>query len=143
MFAATRSEALDLARRLKEDEEIRDEGVVYRRYIPLKTYQVSHNGLPFTNEWRFFYLKERRLSHGYYWSMADCIGQAELKPAALKLADKIAGIAARFTTFFAMDLAETESGDWILIELNDGQMAGPSENDLDELYGNLRAALTE
>jgi hypothetical protein len=34
-------------------------------------------------------------------------------------------------------------GATILIELNDGQMAGPSENDLDELYGNLRAALNE
>lgn len=143
MFAATKPEALDLARRLKDDDEIRDEGVVYRRYVSLKTYQISHNGLPYTNEWRFFYLKERLLSRGYYWSMADCVGQAELKPQALELAEKIAHIAARFTTFFAMDLAETESGEWILIELNDGQMAAPSENDLDELYGNLRAALME
>ena len=37
--------------------------------------------------------------------------------------------------------AETETGEWILIEINDGQTAVPSENDLDELYGNLSDAL--
>ena len=34
-----------------------------------------------------------------------------------------------------------ESGGWTLIELNDGQTAVPSENDLDELYGNLHRAV--
>ena len=49
-------------------------------------------------------------------------------------------MAAKFTTFFALDLAETQSGDWLLIELNDAQMAGAGENDLNELFGNLRSA---
>ena len=73
--------------------------------------------------------------------MADCAEEAELKPEALALADKIAEIAAAHTNFFALDLAETEEGNWILIELNDGQSAGPCDNDLDELYGNLRSEL--
>jgi hypothetical protein len=141
MFAATKHAAIDLAARLKEDHEIRDQGVVYRRYIPLKTYEIGRNGLPYANEWRFFYLKDRLLSYGYYWSMADCVGKAELKPEALLLAENVARIAANFTTFFTMDLAETVDGEWILIELNDGQTAAPAENDLDELYGNLRTLL--
>lgn len=73
--------------------------------------------------------------------MADCVGHAEFKPEALLLAEKVARIAANFTTFFTMDLAETVNGEWILIELNDGQSAVPAENDLDELYGNLRTLL--
>jgi hypothetical protein len=107
----------------------------------LKTLEVGHNGLPYANEWRFFYFKEKLLSVGFYWSLSDCVGQASLAPAALQVAKEIARIAARFTTFYTMDLAETEVGDWMLIELNDGQMAVPSENDPDELYRNLRAAL--
>jgi len=138
MFAATRDDAIDLAARLKE---IREQGVVYRRFVPLKTYEIGHNGLPYTNEWRFFFLKDRLLSYGYYWSMADTVSQAEFSPRALELANEIAGIASRFTTLFTMDLAETAEGDWILIELNDGQTAFPCEIDLDELYGNLQRAL--
>lgn len=141
MFARTRRDALEVAKRIKEDSDIREQGVVYRKYVPLKTYEIGHNGLPHTNEWRFFYWKTRRLSCGYYWSEADCVSQAELHPEAEQLATTIASVAANYATFFAMDLAETDEGDWILIELNDGQMAVPSENDLNELYGSLREAV--
>ena len=142
MFAPTKRDAWKVAQRLKEDGDIFEQGVIFRRYIPLKTYQVGHNGLPFTNEWRFFFLKETLLSYGYYWSMADSAPLATLPAEAIELARELARIASRFTTFFCLDLAETEAGTWILIELNDGQMAVPSENDLDELYGNLQLALS-
>jgi hypothetical protein len=143
MFAQTRRDALEVAKRLKEDGDIREQGVVYRKYVPLKTYEIGHNGLPYTNEWRFFYWKTRRLSCGYYWSESDCVSRAELHPQAEQLAAAVASVAANHATFFAMDLAETKEGGWILIELNDGQMAVPSENDLDldELYGGLREAV--
>jgi hypothetical protein len=41
-----------------------------------------------------------------------------------------------------LDLAQTEAGDWILIEVNDAQQAVPSEHDLDELYRSLRKIFT-
>jgi hypothetical protein len=143
MFAPTKRAALELAERLKEDADMREQGIIYRKYVALKTYEVSHNGLPYTNEWRFFYLNNRRLACGYYWSQADCVQQADLKPQGLALADRVASIAAKNVKFFSFDLAETESGEWILIELNDGQTAAPSELDLDQLYGGLRAGLDE
>jgi hypothetical protein len=37
MFARTKQEALKLGERLKEDSEIKEQGIVYRRFIPLKT----------------------------------------------------------------------------------------------------------
>lgn len=37
-----------------------------------------------------------------------------------------------------IDVAQTESGDWIVIELNDGQMSGLSENNPEILYKNLK-----
>jgi hypothetical protein len=142
MYAETKRDALELAERLKAgDSDIREQGVVYRKYVPLKTFELGVNGLRHTNEWRFYYYREKLLSYGYYWSLADCLDQAELKPEGLALAEKLARIAAQFTAFYTLDIAETENGDWILIEINDGQMAVPSENDPDELYGRLSELL--
>lgn len=141
MFAKTKLAALKLAERLKEDAEIAKQGVVYRKFVPLKTFGLGNEEMPFTNEWRFYYLNEQRLSYAYYWSVSDHVQQGTITPDAIALADRIAAIAARFVTFFTVDLAETESGDWILIEINDGQTAVPSEHDLDELYGNLHRAV--
>lgn len=39
--------------------------------------------------------------------------------------------------FFVMDVARTEDGKWLLIELNDGQMSGLSENNPEVLYSKL------
>src|SRR5262245_49445129 len=138
MFAATKSEALQLGNRLKDDAEIGEQGVVYRKYVPLRTFGHGKDGLPFTNEWRFFYYGQQRLSHAYYWPGSDHLERASIPPAAVALADRLACIAARFVNFFTLDLAETQQGQWILIEVNDGQTSVPSEHDLDELYGNLR-----
>ncbi len=143
MFAETKPAALALGQRLKEDSEISEQGVVYRKYVPLKTFEVGRNDLPYTNEWRFFFFKTTLLSVGYYWSIGDCLQQAAMTDECLAMAGRIAEIAARFTTFFTLDLAETEQGEWILIEINDGQMAVPSEHDLDELYGKLKDAIAQ
>jgi hypothetical protein len=142
MFAGTKQEALQLGQRLKDDAEIGEQGIVYRRFVPLRTFGLGKDGLPQTNEWRFFYLGEQRLSHAYYWAGSDFLAQATIADGAIELADKIARIAARFVPFFVLDLAETQGGDWILIEVNDAQQSVPSEHDLDELYRNLKRALT-
>jgi hypothetical protein len=43
--------------------------------------------------------------------------------------------------FYVIDMAKTSSGEWILIELNDGSMSGLSENDPDIIYSNLKKEL--
>lgn len=143
MFAPTKRDALKLGQRLKDDAEIGEQGVVYRRFVPLRTFGLGKEGLPQTNEWRFFYLHTRRLSYAYYWTGSDYLAQATISSEAIGLADRIAAIVAKFVPFFVLDLAETEAGDWILIEVNDAQQSVPSEHDLDELYGNLKSALMD
>ncbi|MBI1247287.1 DUF4343 domain-containing protein [bacterium] len=142
MFAETKRKAIAIGDRLKEDSAIHDQGIVYRKFVPLKTYELGVHGLPHTNEWRFFFLKERLLSYGYYWSLADSAPHAELKPEGKQLAEDLAKIAAKHATFFVLDIAETADGRWILIEINDGQQSVPSENDLDQLYGGLKRELS-
>lgn len=139
MFARTKHQAWQIAERLKEDSFLGEQGILFRRYIPLRTYEIGPQGLPYTNEWRFFYWGERRLSYGYYWSNSDSFRKATIAAEAFELADEIARRVARFAQFFVLDLAETASGEWILIEINDAQMSELSENDPEELYSNLRS----
>jgi len=142
MFAPTKGDALRIGQRLMEDSEIGEQGIVYRRFVPLKTFGFGKDGLPQTNEWRFFYFGRQRLSYAYYWPGSSFLDQAMISDSALDLADRIAAIVAPFVPFFVLDLAETAAGDWILIEVNDAQQSVPSEHDLDELYDNLRRTIT-
>jgi len=143
MYAETRRDAIEIASELANDSLIGPQGIIYREYVPLKVIEMDTiYGLPFANEWRFFYHGTKRLAYGYYWSNANDFSQASIDQVGLDFADKVASIAAEHTTFFVVDIAEKASGGWTMIELNTGEMAGPSEIDLDLLYGNLLATLT-
>lgn len=141
MFALTKRAASEMANELMNDPLIGPQGVIYRKFIPLVTFEVGINGLPFTNEWRIFYYKGKRLSHGYYWTNASS-SPASIKQAGLDFADEVAKKVAEHVNFFVLDVAETESGEWILIEVNDGCMSGLSANDPDILYKNLLEELS-
>jgi len=56
----------------------------------------------------------------------------------LNLVDTLMTIVSPHVNFYVLDIAQTAFGNWILIEINDGQMSGLSENDPDRLYYNLR-----
>lgn len=43
--------------------------------------------------------------------------------------------------FWVADFARTEAGDWIVVELNDGQQSGLSDVDPDSLYKNIKKVL--
>ena len=55
--------------------------------------------------------------------------------------NKIIEIIGDNINFYALDVAQTEDGNWIVIELNDGQMSGLSENNPEILYKKLREVL--
>lgn len=123
MFAADLEAFWRVVRELNNDEFIGRQELVFRRYVPLRVLETGINGLPFSNEWRFFFYKTTLLSHGYYWSSAsqETVAQARMTDQGMELARKCAAIAADHANFFVLDIAETEAGDWVLIEVNDGQ----------------------
>jgi len=141
MFAPTKRDAVRIGADLCLDGLLGPQGVIYRKYVPLKTFEIGINGLPFTNEHRFFMLGKELLAHGYYWSCTENTELGLITPEAIEFAYKIAAIASQHVNFFALDIAETQSGEWILIEVNDGQMSGLSEINADVLYCNLSQAL--
>lgn len=147
MFAPNKAALPGIARRLFDDSMLNEQGLVCRQYVPLRRLGEGLNGLPISNEWRTFWVcdEHRRpwlLGKGFYWaSHPELAPQATWSEAADALAVKAAWKVADYATFFVLDLAETESGEWIVVEVNDGQQAGLSGVDPEALYSNLSQIL--
>jgi hypothetical protein len=142
MFANNYKEAVDIYCELQDDSLVSDQGIIIRQYVPLKSFSQSLNGMPFANEWRFFFYKEELLGTGYYWTNSDVIPELKDLPAeAYAKAKEVAKILSQNINFFVVDIAETATGEWILIEANDGQMSGLTGVDPEQLYSNLKKVL--
>lgn len=143
MYAANKKEAVDIYCRLKNDSLLQYQDIVIRKYTPLKKFLTGLRGLPITNEWRFFTAYGYVLTYGYYWSsyiedVKEKLGrEPSLDKKGVMLVTKLLEITKHKTNALVMDIAQLENGDWILIELNDLQMSGLSENNPCELYNEL------
>jgi len=141
-YAPTKRKALEIASELANDSLIGRQGIIYRNYVPLKTFEVDPiYGCPISNEWRFFYLHGRLVTYGYYWSTATNPELGTIDQAGIDFAAQIAKIAAEHNNFFALDIAEMASGGWMLVEINAGEQAGLSCIEPEDFYGRLKAAL--
>lgn len=150
MRAPSKNALRGVLERLYDDPLIADQGVVIREYIPLRQIEEGINGLPVTNEWRLFFYGETLLSAGYYWAQAEdavAMNAAGLAEAGMEVAREAASIITRkwegrgHRPFVVIDVGETEEGEWIVIEVNSGQMSGLSMVDPRELYTNMKKAL--
>lgn len=79
--------------------------------------------VPFSFEFRVFVWKNRIAGYGHYWCMA---GEYRLDPKEEKqlfaLVQKAAGRID--SVFYSVDVAKTMTGEWIIIEIHDGQESG-------------------
>lgn len=137
MFADTKRKAIEIAWELSKDALIGHQGVVFRKFEKLITYETGINGLPFTKEFRFFYYKGNILTYSYYWGIAENTNII-LDKEGYEFAEKVGKIAANYVNFYVLDIAQKENGDWVLVEVNDAQMSGLSEIDPHILYSNLK-----
>lgn len=143
MYAKDKASLQDVIKRVFDDSFISNQGVVVREYIPLKQFDEGINGLPITNEWRFFFYKNELLTHGYYWSsFPEVEEKATCNQDMIDFAKNIASIVSKKVNFFVVDVAEKADGGYVLIELNDGQMSGLSLCPIDQLYLKLNECLT-
>jgi hypothetical protein len=140
MFAQNKKEAILVYHMLQDDSLISQQDIYIREYVPLMKLFEGIGGQPITVEFRFFVAYGEVLSGGYYWSShvgdldkvpdPSMVPQEFLRKAIDKVKDNV--------TFFVIDIAQKANGDWVVVELNDGQMAGLSENDPEVLYKNLK-----
>lgn len=147
MFCPTKADVPRVSNLLRNDSLLRDQGIVARTYVPLKRLDTGLNGLPITNEWRTFWVVGINgpvmLARGYYWqySHPEAGEKATWTQEAEDLVYKAADLVGEHVNFFVLDVAETEAGDWTIIEVNDAQMSGLCGCSADELYSNLSKVL--
>ena len=137
MFAKDRKAAVNIMCELFNDPLIGPQGVVFRQYVPLKTYEIGVNGLPMTNEWRCFFYGDCMVDYGFYWSIMDDLSEREFSSDGMHAAYVAARLVAKHATFFVIDVAQGEDGKWWVVEVNDGQMSGLSTIPVERFYRNL------
>lgn len=134
--AADRSAVERVVRRFVElqDDDL-NEGLVFREFVhfvPLAVHSKSH--MPLSVEFRIFYLDGRPVFRTRYWEEGEYRGSA---PPANLFDEVAARVSSRF---FTMDVALRDSGDWMIVELGDGQVAGlPDGADPAEFYRAIAA----
>lgn len=143
MFAEDRLAALQVMSRLQEDALLAAQPIVFREYVPLKRLATGLNGMPITKEFRFFFCYGELLVGGFYWSshVADLEQVPDWREVPGAFLEQVNKRIRDHVNFYVVDIAQTATGDWMVVELNDGQMSGPSECDLDALYGRLAEVL--
>lgn len=140
MFAADRADAVRKAAVVRERQVIAQQGLLFRRFVPLETFGHTSSGLPISNEWRFFFVGERLIASGFYWARLAPTARPTLDAAGVAFARDCSARVGGRARFFVVDIARTAAGEWLLIELNDGQTSGLSAIDPDEFYWELGSA---
>jgi hypothetical protein len=147
MFAANKQEAGKVYSRLTQDGLVGDQDIYIRKYVPLRKLEEGLNGLPICEEYRLFFLDRQLVAGGFYWlSHIDDFTPsqvASLTPDNVpeSFLEAIRGCLGTRARFVVVDVARTETGEWIVVELNDGQMSGLSCVDPDYLYSRISRIL--
>ncbi len=142
MFSPNKHRAGEIGCELHNDTYIGCQGIIYRKYEKLRTLEVGMWDLPITYEFRFFYYKNQLLGAAYYWSIAEKTDY-EVPEDLWEFAEYLANIISKYNNFFAIDIAKKESGEWVLTEINSGEMSGLSEINPYLFYKRLKEVIND
>jgi len=111
-----------------------NEGLVFRQFEELEFLtEHSKSGMPLTKEFRIFFASKKIVKVFDYWDEGE---YGETKP---ELDDFIEIAQEIESNFFTMDVAKNKNGEWIIMELGDGQVAGlPDNANRNEFYNKLK-----
>ena len=144
MFAHDRCEATGVFTRLADDGFIGYQQIYIRQYEPLIRLADGLNGLPISEEYRFFVLDGQVIDAGFYWSSHTADLDRSYDPhkeVPQVFIDKVIAKVSLNIRFWVFDVARKINGDWIVVELNDGQQAGLSDIDPERFYRVLKQRL--
>ena len=121
--------------------EARSRGrVIVRELVALRHTRHAAGNFPMGREYRAFVLNHEVLALGYYWE-----GDDELKALTPIEHESVANLARLASQrlnvpYLAVDIAQTTSGEWIVIEVGDAQFCGRCQIPPLTLWHRLRAA---
>jgi hypothetical protein len=112
-------------------------GVVFREFIELEPLSLHpKSGMPLSREYRLFFLHHELIAAAEYWDEALSGQEASELDGFAELARQVK------SSFFTMDIAKTREGQWLVIEVGDGQVSGlPAHVDIDSFYTVLKERL--
>lgn len=114
-----------------------NEGLVFREFVNFEQLTThSKSGMPLTKEFRLFFLDGKPVLFSEYWEEGI---YGDVRPPT-KLFNAIAQKVQ--SRFFTMDVAQQRDGNWMIIELGDGQVAGlPNRANVTAFYQSLASTL--
>jgi hypothetical protein len=98
-------------------------GLVIRKFMHFNKLGVHpKSGMPLTEEYRAFIIDGRPMAVMRYWDEVQY-------PAGESIFAPVSNLVALVpSNFFTVDFARLESGEWMIVELGDGQVAGLADN---------------
>ena len=114
-----------------------NEELVFREFVALEPLAIhAKSGMPLTKEWRVFFHNGMPILTAEYWETGDYGNSTPPLAPYVELAQHVR------SRFFTMDIARQTNGDWTVIELGDGQVAGlPERADVVAFYRALQQGM--
>lgn len=134
--AGDRESAEKVIRRFIELQgEDLNEGIVFREFVEFESIGThSKSKMPLTLEYRIFWLDGEPVCQAPYWEEGTYTSAAPPVEQFQKVAKEVQ------SRFLTMDIAKRRNGEWMIIELGDGQVAGlPERADVEAFYKILAA----
>lgn len=142
-FVPDASDTEKLERSIKKLIQLRgkylNEGIVVREFIELNDLTAhSKSGMPLKEEYRLFFFAKKLIGIYNYWDEGEYLLS---KPNTSKFESLAQAVD---SNFFTIDIARKKDGDFVIIELGDGQVSGlPNNADINEFYKNLASISLE
>jgi ATP-grasp domain, R2K clade family 3 len=135
--ARDRDELVAIAKGLLARERRSRGKIVARRLVKFRTVATDKQSFPISREYRAFVHRGVVLAYGFYWDeYQDSIAltpadEGTIRTLSIEAARRVGA------PFVAVDVGQLENGDWIVIEMSDGQFAGLSQVAVFELWSKL------
>lgn len=145
-YAPSRAELGTVIGNLYQDSLVQYQPLWIRKFVPLHAFGTDIVGMPISEEYRVFYLRGEPICSGFYWAnQAEYLKEEygfepNIRNISQSLIKEVGRLIRKKIVFAAVDFALTAEGDSIVIEVNDGQMAGVCGCDPFVLYGALADA---
>ncbi len=148
-FAKDRSDVGRVIAALNDDQLISQQGLAIRKFEQLHTFGYAIGGTPITMEYRFFIAYGEILTGGYYWSShvadlneADRRTALTVTPVMYDFVRQVIEKVGDNANAYVVDIGLKQDGTWMVVELNDLQQSGLSENSPAGLYSKLYSAIS-
>lgn len=140
-YAPNKEELAQVVENNKNNPLLQNQKIIVQPFLKFKKLgKNNNNGQPVINEWRYFTLNGEIMGSGFYWSQQ----KTEIAPSFVgseKIVKETLEDIGNRAKFVAIDVAELESGEWKVIELNDGNMSGLCGVNAETLWQNISKSI--